>query len=530
LCTAPDGTILRVNRTLLSWLGYARDELLGTRRFVDLLTLSGKVFHETHYAPLMHMQGFAHEIALDLVAHDGGRLPTLLNSTLVKDPSGAPWYVRTTVFNATDRRKYEREILLERRKAEQATKVKAEFLATASHEIRNQLHAIAAVTQLFAAGPSAGDHDRYLRMLEASCSSLLALVNDILDYSKLEAGKLALDERPFNVREVVHGVVSSVQARAELRGLSLRIDIDDRVPLYVHGDAIKISQVLMNLCGNALKFTEQGTIKIAVRLREHGPQAVSLLFAVSDTGLGIAAQQLASITEEFTENSRDTSTQVRSTGLGLSICQRLLALYGSSLSVESAPGLGSTFSFELKLPTLVLPEARDLLGSVMAKHTLEGIRVLIAMQDETQGNGDTLQLTRLLERWGADFDLVDSGERVVDRLKHEAYDLVLMDLQLANCDGAHCTRAIRELPSEDPATLPIIALGSQVEAGQREWLAGAGFTDFLGKPFESDLLFRSIALHASIHRALRVESRGFAREQNKESAGKRATRRIVRPS
>jgi PAS domain S-box-containing protein len=506
LTTTSDGTIWRMNRTLLGWLGYAREDLLGKRRLVDLLTTPGKVFHETHYAPLLYMQGWAHEIALDFVRRDGSRLPALLSSTLVRKDSGEPWYVRTSVFNATDRRKYERELLLERREAEQAAKVKAELLAMASHEIRNQLHAITAVTQLFLAEPSASDHDRYLGLLEASSGSLLALVNDILDYAKLEAGKLALDERPFSVGDVVRGMTASLQARAELVGLSLLVDIDPRVPPLVEGDAIKISQVLTNLCGNALKFTKGGSIRIAVRVREHGPEAVTLAFSVSDTGRGIPAHQLASISDAFTHTSTDTSARERSSGLGLSICQRLLALHGSSLNVESQVGKGSTFSFELRLPIVQSREARQLLGDIMARHTLRGIRVLIAMQDEAQKAGDALQLTRLLERWGADFELVDSGERVLDRVKRARYDLVLMDLELASGEGGRFTRVIRDLPSEDPATLPIIALGWQVEPGQRERLAGAGFTDFLCQPFESDHLFRSIALHASIHRALRNES------------------------
>jgi PAS domain S-box-containing protein len=502
LTTAADGTILRVNRTLLAWLGYEYRALVGKRRFVDLLTMPGKVFHETHYVPLLRMQGFAHEIALDFVARDGSRLPTLVNATLVRDQDGKPWYVRTSVFNATDRRKYERELLIERRKAEQGAKVKAEFLATASHEIRNQLHSIAAVTQLFVMGPKAADHARYLHQLEASCSSLLSLVNDILDYSKLEAGKMALEERPFNVRDVVHAVVSSVQARVEIAHLLLRVDIDERVPSLLLGDAIKLSQVLTNLCGNAIKFTARGTIRIAVRLREQGPERATLSFSVSDTGAGIPAPELASICKEFTASSRHTSVHERSTGLGLSICQRLLALHGSTLCVESKVGEGSTFSFELSLPTVLLPESHKLLGELMAKHTLDGIRVLVAMEDDEPGEVHTLQLTRLLERWGADFELVDSGERVVDRVKHAPYDLVLMDAHLAGRDEGRCTRMIRALPNQDPATLPIIALGSVVEPGQRERLTSAGFTDFLGKPFESDLLFRSIALHASIHRAL----------------------------
>jgi signal transduction histidine kinase len=261
-------------------------------------------------------------------------------------------YTRFSVFNASDRRRYERELLLERRRAEQAAKAKAEFVATASHEIRNQLHSIAAATELLGLGTDAAQRERYLAELSAASSSLLNLVDDILDYSKMEAGKLVLDERPTNLATLLTEVAASVRARADLHDLELRVELDENLPTLVIADPIKLAQVLTNLCSNAFKFTERGWVKLWARVRQPGPGSVRLLLGVSDSGVGIAQNDLPALCDEFTIVSRGDSGRVRSSGLGLSICQRILGLYRSKLEVESERGSGSSFFFELSLPTV----------------------------------------------------------------------------------------------------------------------------------------------------------------------------------
>ncbi|HEX6244747.1 MAG TPA: ATP-binding protein, partial [Polyangiales bacterium] len=312
-------------------------------------------------------------------------------------------------------------------------------------------------------------------------------------------------ERPINLRDVVQGVAAGVRARAEVRELALLVEVNERVPPLLLADPIKLAQVLTNLCSNAIKYTARGWIKLWVTMDalEHGKAKLRL--GVKDSGAGIPARDLPALYEAFTHVSKEGSARVRSTGLGLSICKRILGLYQSQLLVESVEGSGSNFFFELSLPIAELPAERHMLRDLTRTHTLQGVRVLVAAPADTPRALNAQLVTRLLERWGADFDLVDSGPKALEQVKHQDYDLVLMDTEL-EAGSSRTTRAIRELASDEPAPLPIIALGPNSGPGQHERLAGQGFTDFVDEPLESELLFRSIVRHASLHRALRGET------------------------
>jgi PAS domain S-box-containing protein len=349
LSTRPDGTIVRVNRTFLAWTGYDREGLLAGKRFQDLLIPAGKIFYETHYAPLLQMQGFVNEIAVDLACADRRLMPVLINSARKTDASGTHVLTRTAVFNATDRREYERELLLARHRAEQAARTKADFLSMLSHEIRNPVSAIIPAVRLLERTGTSPDQEKLIRSLKSASERLLGLVNDILDFSKIEAGKVSLEQRPFNVRQLISGILFSLAARAEEKGLAVEVDIDERVPACLVGDPIKIGQVLANLVSNAIKFTESGSVAVAVQVREDLSDAVSVDFRVTDTGIGIAKDRLVRIFEEYAQAGADVSWKYGGTGLGLAISRKLLGLYGSGIVVQSVPGQGSTFTFNLRL-------------------------------------------------------------------------------------------------------------------------------------------------------------------------------------
>jgi len=349
LSCLPDGTIIKINRTLLAWTGYEHDALVGRRKFRDLLTTGYKIFHETHYAPLLHIQGFASEIALDLVCADRRSLPVLINSVQRRDESGRPILVRTTVCDVTDRRSYERELLKARKIAEQSAKAKSDFAAMVSHEIRTPLNAIIATTQLLSMTAPSAAQQRYLRMLRESSDHLAALVNDVLDFSRIEAGVLTLNERTFDVHELVRSTVERLRVKADEKRLSLGAEIDADVPAWVHGDPLKISQVLTNLLGNALKFTSEGSVMVKVAALPLEADTVMLAFRVVDTGMGIKLEQLTRIFEEFAQGHESLDPEYGGTGLGLAISRKLVALYGGKMTVSSAPGEGSTFAFTLTL-------------------------------------------------------------------------------------------------------------------------------------------------------------------------------------
>lgn len=347
--TLPDGAFVKVNRTFLTWIGYSREELLSGKRLQDLLSIEGKIYHETHFAPLLAMQGFVNEVAFNLRCRNGRTLPVLVNSIQKRDDAGEPLFNRTTIFNATDRREYERELLLARRRAEGATEAKTRFLSMFSHEIRNPLGSISMAIELLESIGYTDEQEPCVRILKSSANSLMDLVNQILSYNRIESGQVELDERLFDLRNLVKDVIFRTSAKAVDKKIAVRSEIDAQVPSALLGDPIKIGQILTNLVGNAVKFTEKGSITVRVNLLEIQEAQCCLKLSVEDTGIGIEPDRLSSIFEEFVQASRDTSFRYGGTGLGLAICQKLLRLYNSQLSVESTVGQGSTFAFELCL-------------------------------------------------------------------------------------------------------------------------------------------------------------------------------------
>jgi len=490
LSALPGGLIVRVNRTFLDWTGYPREELIGRRRFQDLLTVGGRIFHETHLAPLLHMQGEVREIALEIRCADGRRLPVLVNSTLRRDGAGAPLLTRTTVFNATDRKEYERELRRQRERAERADQAKAGFISMISHEIRTPLNAILGSAHLLGATGLSPRQEHYVSILRSSSESLLQLVNEILDLGKIEAGKVSLEERTFDLRQLVHQVASSLQAKAGEKGLALEARVDERLPGALLGDPVKIGQVLTNLLGNALKFTAEGSVVVALQVLAVETDAVSCEIQVADTGIGIAPERLPHIFEDYTQASYDIGREYGGTGLGLSISKRLVEMHGSRLEVESELGQGTRLSFRLRLKTAeptVAERAADEPGARM----LKGLRVLVADDDEL----NVLIFTALLDLWGAELDVAVNGRQAVESVRTGSYDVVLMDLRMPELDGYAAAREIRALPDARLARLPILVTSASSELDPRE-LDAAGFTEFVGKPVDPDVLFEKLARYA----------------------------------
>jgi PAS domain S-box-containing protein len=350
LSTAPDGLIIRVNQTFLAWTGYAREHLLGKRRFQELLTVPGRIYHETHFAPLLCMQGRATEIAFDLVRADGSTLSVLVSAMQKRDAADAPLLNRIIVFDATDRRAYERELLRARDRSEQLAKGKTELLSMISHDVRTPLSSIMIATQLMDEEGLSAAQRKLLRVIKASSEELLDLTRHLLQASRVESGALLLEQRSFDPRELLQSQLAGIAMRAEDRGLALALEIDEQVPSRLSGDPLKIGQVLANLLGNAVKFTDAGSITLGARVIECRDGGVRLVeFEVRDTGSGIPADRLADIFEAFTQGSYDIGLRHGGVGLGLSICRTLLELHGSRMKVESEPGVGSRFSFRLLL-------------------------------------------------------------------------------------------------------------------------------------------------------------------------------------
>jgi PAS domain S-box-containing protein len=497
LSTLPDGTFVKINLTFLRWLGYGREELLAGRKFQELLTVGGKIFYETHFAPLLKMQGFVNEINFDFIRQSRDVLPGLVNAVQIKSGEGVPLLNRITVFNISDRKRYEQELLLAKKKAEEAARVKAEFLSTISHEIRTPMNAIIGITNLLLRTDPKAQQLQYLNILKFSSDNLLNLINDILDFSKIEAGKMTLEERPFNLRELTYSIFYSLTLKAEEKGLAMRVLTDEAVPEYLIGDPVKIGQVLTNLLSNAIKFTEQGSVTIDLRVKERKKAAVVLQCKVADTGIGIPADRLDKVFEEFTQASYEVSVKYGGTGLGLTISQRILEMYGSKMTVASEPGQGTTFSFDLALQVGQQPALSGAGEETSPEDkSIKGVRVLLVEDNPV----NVFVAGQFLKAWEVVYEVAENGFQALEKVSHHDYDVVLMDLQMPELDGYEASRRIRELPHPRYQSLPIIALSASTKFALKERLEASRITDFVSKPFNPDELKARIAFYATHNR------------------------------
>ncbi len=351
LSTLMDGKIVKVNRTLLSWLGHEEaEEIVGARRFQDLLTVPGKIFYETHYLPLLLLQDSVGEIAFDMVRRDGRPLHVLLASTLVRDGDRQARLNRTTIFNAAQRKAHERELLIARRQAERAARAKACYLAMLGQDVRDPVIAIQLAASRIERSDAAPERMEPLGTIKSEAARLLDIVDDILLFGRLDAGTVKLQERGFDVRQLAGDVAATARIAAEKKQLAFSVLVDERVPPCVIGDPTQLGRVLTHLLRNATELTHHGSVILAVELAGLLPDAALLEVRVSDTGVGIHRQRLREILEDFADAPPAIPTSERGCGIGLAICRKILELFGAQMQIESTPGEGSTFSFRVSLP------------------------------------------------------------------------------------------------------------------------------------------------------------------------------------
>ncbi|HEU4321982.1 MAG TPA: PAS domain-containing sensor histidine kinase [Roseiflexaceae bacterium] len=346
ISTLPDGTFAKINRTFLTWTGYPQEALLGKMRFQDLLTLPGKIFYETHYAPLLLMQGAAQEIAFDLCCANGHVLPVFVNVVLLRDPSGSPLLHRTTIFDARDRREYERELQQARNKAEQAIKLRDQFLSLAAHELRTPLASILGNLQLLQRrinreNSMNGRDQRTLQIIADQTNRLNKMINSLLDVSRLETGQLSIEQKPVDLCTLLHRLVDEVQATLEQREIELQYGMPCAI---IQGDELRLEQVFQNLVQNALKYSPP-TSPVRVTI-QHRAEWVDV--EVCDQGIGIPADELPKLFQRFYRASNTTSS-VSGMGIGLHVVKEIVGLHGGQIAVQSVEGEGATFTVSLLL-------------------------------------------------------------------------------------------------------------------------------------------------------------------------------------
>ncbi|MBX3348926.1 MAG: CHASE domain-containing protein [Nitrospira sp.] len=441
---------------------------------------------------------------------DGHWVDVLSRAILVRTPNGEPLRMVGTHVDITERNAIARELEQAAQTMEQqnqalsvahnqalaATEAKSAFLASMSHEIRTPLNAIIGMAELLKETSLSQDQADYVQRFSRAADHLMGLVSDILDLSKIEAGKLQLEQIPFNPRELMATVRDLLAVSAKSKQLTLDMHVQPNVPSTVIGDPTRLRQVLMNLVGNAIKFTEQGQVVVTVEVIADD----RMRFAVSDTGIGIPSDKLSFIFERFTQGDTTTTRKFGGTGLGLSICQRLVSMMEGRLNVTSAVGVGSTFEFTLRLPSAsetVTPRSN---GHVQreteppARPSAPPLRILVV--DDLEDNRAIV--AHYLKQDAYVMDMADNGRMALEKFQTGSYDLVLMDVQMPIMDGLQATRAMRQWErTEHRAPTPILALTAHALEEEAKKSLDAGCTAHLTKPIKKQALLRAVADYAT---------------------------------
>ncbi len=495
-----DGKIVFVNQRYCDELGQSRDQLIGKSDF-DLfpemaekyrrddawVLATGKAFHDTESHPKGHDMTYVEVL-----------------KSPVFDADGQPIGIQGMFWDVTARKKQEHELLHAKEMAESASRAKSDFLANISHEIRTPLNGIIGITDLLLGSVREKEHREYLELIQTSSDALLRLINEVLDFSKIESGKMVLDNQRFAFRESMGETLRSLAIRAHGKNIELIGSIAPEVPEQVIGDLGRLRQVLINLIGNAIKFTHEGKVELQVHRVHANQDKVTLEFIILDTGIGIPAEKLDLIFAEFEQVDTSTTRKYGGTGLGLTIASRLVQLMGGNLVVQSELGKGSRFSFLAEFHCVAMVEGVPLpeqSGLSFSKQDAIRTQTTVACEGDqrplqvmvVEDNMVNQKLAKgLLEKGGHHVTIAETGVKALELYPKQSYDLVLLDIQMPEMDGYEACKHLREIQHRAGVWVPIVALTAHASHEDRMRCLSAGMDEYLSKPIQPAKLFELI--------------------------------------
>lgn len=484
-----DGNIQWVNEGFVRLSGYSLEDVAGTHGEIVMRGKETGLSPQSLYFGKIKKEKQSVTYESHNYKKDGTEYWTVSTLTPILNEHGQVENIVVVDSDITSRKKAEAKMLEAKKIAEESAHAKELFLANMSHEIRTPMNAIMGIVQLMQDMDINDAQKKYLRSLQFAGENLLYIINDILDLTKIESGKMNIEKIDFNISALVDDLIDSMNYRANEKNIALVVDLQKDIPENLLGDPVRLNQILTNLISNAIKFTDKGRVTLVVKQKQRTNGSVVLLFEVLDTGIGIAKEKQELVFAAFEQAQMETSRKYGGTGLGLSIVKRLVELQGGKITVESEPGVGSKFSFELEFPILVKKIRRpEENGRLKAAPDLTD-RTVLLVEDNALNQ---MVAEKFLEVMGVKVEVAENGIKAVEMLKKNEYDLILMDIQMPEMDGYETTHHIRNNFSGVKKNIPILAMTAHAFQGEEIKCRQAGMNDYIAKPLNRNVLLDKI--------------------------------------
>jgi len=481
-----DLTLTYVSPNVNQFLGYEPSEVLH-RKLTEFLHESDLMEFEKNATEKINFLENNQLLEFKLKSKDGEYRIFSSNGKLISTDEGV--YYNGIARDITVLKEAQKELYHAKEKAEQASQVKSQFLSVMSHEIRTPMNAVIGMSHLLIEDNPRPDQLENLKTLQFSAENLLGLINDILDFTKIDSGKVELEHVDFEIRNVINRILHSYTYQAREKSLDIILEIEDNIPKRLFGDPVRLGQVVNNLVSNAVKFTQTGFIKIALERIDEDSEEIAVRFVFEDSGIGIPEEKLGSIFEAFTQASTETTRKFGGTGLGLAIVKRLLKLFGSEIMVTRREGGGTLFSFDIRFEKIKVFTDIHFKQIVSSDKNLQMAKILVAEDNLV----NQIMINKFLTKWGVmEIVMANDGKEAIKEFDLHDFNLILLDLQMPELDGFAVAQYIRNHRDHSKRNIPIIALTASSLIDVKLQLEEVGMNDFIPKPFNPDNLYSKI--------------------------------------